>query len=277
MVGHKIIRNLLGKNSRVGLALGSGGAAGFAHIGVIKVLIENDIPIDFVAGSSAGAIVGAYYSLYKEVNSLEKLIIGMTKRQIISLFGLNSWRRSLISNDKFKKFLLEIFENKSFSDLKIPLAVTAVDLETSEEVVFRKGSLIDAIMASISVPGIFPIRRVNKKLLVDGGVLNPLPINIVKDMGADIVIGVDLSYPDNIKLSSFNPLIILGRTIDILMKQSMKLRNHNLKNTFIIRPEFHGNLHSFHIFNAKEYIKIGEKAARKRLPEIKKLVNRKCR
>lgn len=275
MAIHKLFRRLLGKKPRVGLALGAGGAAGFAHIGVIKVLIENDIPIDYVAGSSAGAIVGAYYSLYKEVNSLERLSTSMTKRQMLALFGFNSLRLSLISDEKFRNFLLEVLDRKKFSDLKVPLAVTAVDLETSEEVIFQKGDLIDAVMASISVPGIFPVKRVNNRVLVDGGILNPVPINVVKDMGAEVVIGIDLSYPDKVKLSSFNPIAVLWRTIDIFMKQSMDLRNRDMLNTVVIKPKFTGGVSSFNIFNAKEYIKIGEEAARKKLPEIKKIVSRK--
>ena len=268
---HKLIRKILGKRLKVGLALGGGGAAGFAHIGVIKVLMENDIPIDFVAGTSAGAIVGAYYSLYKEVNSLEKVVTELTKRQILGLFGLNRPSLSLFSENKFESFLTGLLDEKDFSDLKVPLAVTAVDLEKSEEVIFYKGNLVDAVMASISVPGIFPVKRISNRLLVDGGILNPVPISITKQMGADIVIAVDLSYPDKIKLKNLNSISVISRTLDIFMKQSMELRNKDLSHAVVIRPRFKENASSVNVFRAKEYIKIGEKATKEMLPEIKKL------
>jgi len=272
---HKFVKKIVRRKPRVGLALGSGGAAGFAHIGVIKVLVKNKIPIDYIAGSSAGAIVGAYYALNKEIDSLDKLMKDMKKRQMLSLFGLNKLSLSLISDRKLKRFLTDILSGKQFSDLKIPLAITAVDLENSEEVIFRKGSLIDAIMASISIPGLFPIKRINNRIMVDGGILNPTPIHVVKDMKPDIVIAVDLSYPDKTKLTSFNPISIFLRTISIFMGQSMKLRNADLKNTVVIKPQFPEKIHTINIFRAKEYIEIGEKAAREKLPEIKKLINKK--
>ena len=142
---------------KIGIALGSGGARGLAHIGILKVLEENNIPIDFIAGVSIGSIIGAYYALNKEIGSLNEKVTQLTKKDFIKLIDITSPKKALISGNKIKRFLKELVDNNSFSDLQIPLIIIATDMSTGKEVLIQKGKLGDAIRASISIPGIFPL------------------------------------------------------------------------------------------------------------------------
>ena len=146
---------------KIGLVLGSGGARGLDHIGVLKVLNENNIPIDFIAGTSAGSIIGAYYAINKEVSSLEPKIRKLTKKDLVKLIDFSLPKKALISGNKVKHFLGELINNKSFSDTKIPLIILTTDMCSGKEVKIKEGKLIDAIMASISIPGIFPPVKIN--------------------------------------------------------------------------------------------------------------------
>ena len=150
---------------KVGLALGSGGARGFAHIGVIKVLEENNIPIDCIAGTSIGAVAAAYYALNLNITGLEEMSLGFKKSKILSWIDLNNPAVSLVKGKKLRKFLLELFGNKTFKDTMIPLSIGATALEDGKRVVFREGRIVDAIIASSSIPGIFPVVRHNEKHL----------------------------------------------------------------------------------------------------------------
>jgi len=263
------------KNNRkkLGLALGSGGARGLAHIGVIKVLKENNIPIDYIVGSSMGAIIGAYYALNLEIDSLEKKALQLTKRDLVKLIDITSPKRALIAGNKVKNFIKNLIEDKSFSDTKIPLKIIATDLESGEEVIISRGKLIDAIRASISIPVLFPPIRLHKRLLVDGGIVNATPVDIVKEMGADIVIGVDLTIKGKVKLE--NPTIVetLMQSYEIYRTQSVKSNLYKVnKNLVVIKPNVAGKLNSFKFYNTQRFIDKGEGVTKKALPKIKRLL-----
>ncbi|HAS80805.1 MAG: phospholipase, patatin family protein [Candidatus Nomurabacteria bacterium GW2011_GWE1_32_28] len=179
------------QRKKVGLVLGSGGVRGFAHIGVIKKLLEHNIPIDYIAGSSIGAWVGAYYSLFKDVKNLEEYTLEKKREKFMS-FLEPTFSGGLIKGDKLEKLLNGWLNDADFKDLKIPLAIVATDLVTGEAVVFKKGKLATAVRASISVPTLFTPVRIDNKILVDGGLSNPVPDDVVRKMGADIVISVNL-------------------------------------------------------------------------------------
>lgn len=259
---------------KIGIALGSGGARGLAHIGVLKVLEENKIPIDYIAGVSIGSIAGAYYSLNKEINSLEKKVAQLTKKDLLKLIDLASPKKSLISGNKIKNFIKTLIKNKSFSDTKTPLKIIASDLCSGKEIIINKGKLADAIMASISIPGIFPPIEMNDKLLVDGGVVNPTPINVVKKMGAEVIIGVDLTMKHPIKLK--NPSIVetLIQSFEIIRTQAAKFNVNKVRNAVIISPNFSGKLDSYRFYETQRFIEEGERVARKALPKIKALIEK---
>ncbi|MFC1666223.1 patatin-like phospholipase family protein [Nanoarchaeota archaeon] len=173
---------------KIGLVLGGGGAKGFAHIGVLKFLEEKNIPIDYVAGTSIGAIIGALYCLGYSSFEIEKIAKTTKFKQ---LFDLTLPKKGLIKGEKIEIYLKHLFENKKFSDLKKPLFVVSTDIINFHEVIFNKGDLTKAVRASISIPGIFhPVPNKNK-ILVDGGVLNNLPIDVLQKK-ADSIIAVNL-------------------------------------------------------------------------------------
>lgn len=269
------IKWLFGKRKpkvKIGLALGSGGMWGLAHIGVLKVLEENNVPLDYIAGSSMGAIIGAYYALNPNVKELEEKTLDLTKWKLMKLVDIGIPKISLISGNKIRDFLEELIGDKSFSDTKIPLQIVATDLKSGEEIVIEKGRLVDAIMASISMPGIFPPVKLNNKLLIDGGVINPTPTNIVKEMGSDVVIGVDLTMRNNSEIRSLNIIQTLMRSYEILRTQSTKFNiNENDKNLLILEPDT-TKIRSFKFYEIQKYINEGERVTKEYLPKIKKLI-----
>jgi len=275
--GFKKIFEFLQRKRRlkVGLALGSGGLFGLSHIGVLKVLEENNIPIDYIAGSSMGAIIGAMYALNPDVKNLEKTAVSLTKKDLIKLLDLNIPKVSLIKGNKIRKFLEELIGDKFFSDTKIPLKIIATDLESGEEIIISKGKLVDAIMASISIPGIFPPIRSQKGLLVDGGLINPTPTNVVKEIGSDVVIAVDLTMRSKIKLENPNIFQILMRSYEILRTQSTKSNiDKNDENLLIIKPDI-TKLRKFKFHEIQKFIDEGERVAREALPKIEKLTKKR--
>jgi len=259
---------------KVGLALGSGGLRGLAHIGVLKVLTSEKIPIDFLAGSSAGAIVAAYFAVHGEIESFEKLVLRMTKVEFARLIDLGLPKKALIRGRKIKRFLNELFEKKSFSRLKIPLTIVATDLRTGREIQLKRGNVAEAVMASAALPGAFPPIAFKKYLLVDGGVVNPTPINALRKMRANILIGVDLTMAGKAPLRNPNVFEILLRSFDVLRTQTIKAKlSKNKKNLVIIKPHIKGSFNFLaQLSKRKALIKKGEKATKIALPKIKKLL-----
>jgi NTE family protein len=181
---------------RVGLALGGGGARGLAHIGVLEVLQEAEIPIDMIAGTSVGAAIGAIYAQGKDATLIENLAMGFNWRRMFSLVDLAFPRNGLIQGKKIADLLQLVMGGRiEFSDLKIPLVCVATDLSRCEEVVIDEGSVIDAVRASFSIPGIFTVFKHKGRYLVDGSLVNPVPVNVLKSKGMDFVIAVNV-IPD---------------------------------------------------------------------------------
>ena len=181
---------------KIGLALGSGAARGLAHIGVLEVLEKEGIPIDMIAGSSAGAVVGALYSQGKDASQIEKLVLELSWKKLAPLIDLSLPKTGFIRGKKIKDLLSSfIGGNIRFSDLKIPFACVATDIDTGEEIVIDHGSVPEAARASISIPAIFTVVRREDRYLVDGGLVNPVPVSVLKRMGADFIIAVNV-IPD---------------------------------------------------------------------------------
>jgi NTE family protein len=185
------------QKGKVGLALGGGAARGLAHIGVLEVLEKEDIPIDIIAGTSAGAAVGALYAQGKDISVIKSLALDLTHRKrLASLADLTLPRTGLIQGKKIKDQLeLVIGGNVEFSDLKVPLACVATDIVTGEEVIIDKGSVVEGVRASISIPALFTVVKREGRYLVDGGLVNPVPVSVLKQMGADFTIAVNV-IPD---------------------------------------------------------------------------------
>lgn len=175
---------------RLGLALGSGAARGLAHIGVLKVLEAEKIAIDCISGTSIGAFIGALYAAGTPIERMEEVARNVDWRQLARLIGPTLPTTSLLDGRKVARFISELLPVCSFEELRIPLAVTATDVETGELVVICKGGLEEALRAALAFPGIFPPVQVGQRFLVDGGLINPVPIDVARTLGATQVIGV---------------------------------------------------------------------------------------
>lgn len=180
-------------NRKIGLALGSGGLRGFAMFPIIKRLKEHKISITAVSGSSIGALIGAYYGLHGEIDSLFRISSALTKTDYLKMADPNKPTKSLFKGEKLKAFLQDkYFGDKTFADTHIPLIICAVDINTNEPVYFRQGLLIDAVMASISIPGVFSPYRVGRHYCIDGGVLDPVPVKPLLDLNLEKILAVNL-------------------------------------------------------------------------------------
>lgn len=256
-------------DKKIGLALGSGGARGLAHIGVLKVLIRNKIPIDCISGSSIGAMIGALYAVSTNVAEIEHIATTADWKLFLSLLDPGT-SKGLFRGDKIRKFLIRFIGDMEFKDLKIPLTISATNFSTGEQVVLDKGNLLEAIMASISVPLIFQPVKMNGQSLVDGGLSMPVPITPLKKNGATSVIAVNL---DGDYFSHKKSRLNTGETA----LQTIKLLRYHLADRdskdadIIIVPEV-GEIRDFNFFSSDKSIKAGEKATRKVLPKIKELL-----
>ena len=259
---------------KVGLALGSGGARGFAHIGIINILEENKIPIDYVSGTSIGSVIAAYYALNLNLDNLKKVSLDFKTKDIWkTLIDLNNPNISLIKGKKLKKFWGQFFGNKTFRDTKIPLAIGATNLSDGSKVVFTKGKILDAVIASSTLPGIFPPSKIGNKFLIDGGIADGLPIDLVKKLGANVVIGVDLYSVNKSTIKSTNTFDTMQRTYNILLSKLSEYHEHEYKkNIVVLRPNTGQGVQLFAFDRVKQNIKIGEDEAKKHLMKIKRLV-----
>jgi NTE family protein len=175
---------------RVGLALGSGSARGWAHVGVIRALEQAGVRPDVVCGTSVGALVGAAYAA-GELDRFERWVLGLGVRDVVSFMDV-SLRNGLFKGRRLMEFLRRHFADRPVEDLPTPFAAVATALQTGAEVWLRRGSTLDAVRASIALPGLFaPVLR-GDTVLVDGGLVNPVPVSLARAMGADVVIAVDL-------------------------------------------------------------------------------------
>ncbi len=263
------------KKKKIGLALGSGGFRGFAHIGVIKVLQKENIPIDYIAGTSIGSLVGAYLSLYGEVDSLLDKIKSLGKRNIFQFID-KSAISGLLSQHKIAKHLDPIFAKDTFTETKIPLQIMATNLRNGKLKIFDRGSLKLAVQASCAVPLIFnPVKR-NKELLVDGALCEPLAIEPLRQMGADKVISVNLYHKNEFTDKRFNLAHTALRSVRILLYNYSQIKAKEAEidiNPDISKQVIKAGLKT--VFSkqlALEAIKIGERAAEKNLRAIKKIL-----
>jgi NTE family protein len=180
----------VGTGTKIGLTLSSGVALGLAHIGVLKALEEEGIPVDMISGTSIGALVGAWYAKEGDAATLEEIASEINWKEEALLVDLNialMWK-GLIQGQKIKSLLIQLIGDVEFKDLKIPFAAIATDAQSMEEIVIDEGSVIEALRASISIPAIFTPAKWQGRFLIDGGIVNPMPVDVVRKMGADKVI-----------------------------------------------------------------------------------------
>ncbi|MDD7318287.1 MAG: patatin-like phospholipase family protein [Prevotella sp.] len=261
-----------GERLKVGLVLGGGGAKGATEVGVLKVIDEIGVPIDYIAGTSIGAIIGGLYSS------------GYSVEQLDSLFRNEKWG-ALFTNGSVLERLEDMVEYKdsmNFDELPIPFRCVATDIKNREEVVLKSGRLAQAMRASMAIPGAFKPVKIGGRVLVDGGMLNNLPVDVVRDMGADIVIAIDLTQKKHkTREFSLNKTLGIGGLLDWLVSRpDWKKHNENRKLADIyINPNLEG--YSASDFGRKDISRMLEigmetgNAFRKDLEEVKRRVMRK--
>lgn len=283
--------------SEIVLALGAGGIKGIAHIGVLKVLERENIKIKAVAGTSAGGIVGA--AIAAGLTSVE--IEAFSKK--VTKIGNNLFHRSssdapsILGLSGLAEALTSLLQDKTFENSIIPFACTAVDQDTSQEIILNKGKLIDAVLATIAIPGVFPPRRIHGHLLVDGAILDPVPVTLARwlmpaypvvavcltpspehwaELG-HIKIKPPIAIPDSIlnqfyKLRLAQAFQIFTNSMDISARMLSELRLMEDKPDILIRP----NVDNFGLLDSadpSELIELGEIAAEAALPDIKRVTS----
>jgi len=263
---------------KVGVALSSGAARGAAHVGVLAILEKRGIPIDMIAGTSIGAIVGAFYAAGKDISQIERAVMSLNRRQMMSLADLTIPTRGFIKGKKITGWLRSVIGDIDFEGLKIPFACVATDINTCREVVIQQGSVVEAVRASVSMPVIFTPAKWQGQYLVDGALVNPVPVRILREMGADLVIAVNVvpyigdrvqkAEAKNLKSPKEpNILSVLIRMIYIMGYQAALagLREADI----VVAPSVaHIRPDSFN--RARECIIQGERAAQRAVLEIRK-------
>jgi NTE family protein len=245
-----------------------------AHIGVLEVLEREGIPIDMIAGTSAGAAIGALYAQGKPAHEIKKLATEIGWVQFFSLVDLALPRSGFIEGTKIKELLKSVIGDIDFKDLSIPMACVATDIESGEEVVINQGPVLEGVRASISVPVIFTAVKREDRYLVDGGLVNPVPVSTVREMGADFVIAVNVVPPMGVK-SRRKPKKPKKPGMFHVMLQSIYIASYAMVKTdlekadVVIEPQLpnigYGDFH-----RTRECIEQGELAALTSIADIKK-------
>jgi NTE family protein len=186
----RVARELTGL--RVGLALGAGSVMGFTHFGVLRTFETLGVPLDAIAGTSVGAAAGALTALGHDADAASDIFLECAR----TLFRPTVSSKGILSNRALHRFLRRVTPEDRIEELAVPFAAVAADLATQREIVFKRGLVHQAVLASISIPGIYPALRMGKYTVVDGAVLNPVPTNVVEDLGADVVVAVRLTSAD---------------------------------------------------------------------------------
>jgi NTE family protein len=250
-----------GERPKVGLALGGGFARGIAHIGVLRVLEENEIPIDFIAGTSVGALIAATYASGTSLDEMERQ--GNATR--FSDFG--RWtlsRMGMASNERLEHFLHKFTPAQYFSQMKIPLSIVAADLLTGESVHFTDGEIGPALRASCAYPGLFLPVEYRDRVLVDGFLTETVPAEAARDLGAELVIGVHLE-PGLLKSKPRNTIEVISRSFSIIQTTARQLWHNDVD--ILIEPEVH-HIQWDEFVKTPQLVAAGEAATRAVVPKI---------
>ncbi len=265
------------KKIKVGLALGCGGWRGLAHIGVIKSLLKYNIPIDIITGSSTGALMGGFFAATNDIERVEQVMTEIQSSQVWSVFRDMSLRKSgLITGQRYQEMIRKQIGQVNIEDLERKFAVLAVDYRSGKRVVLDSGDLATAIHASSAVPFIFQPVKIGQHQLIDGAVKTPVPVLLAKNMGADVVIAVNL-YKNIFPLSNgkHSPIQVLVRTTQLFVYQLAK-QNCALADLTIwpdiVEPQKYSIFGN--IVKNKAVTSTGELATDQQIEKIKQLIGR---
>jgi len=255
------------KPARVAVVLGAGASRGFAHIGVLKILESNGIPVHMIVGTSAGSFVGSLYAYGYNAFQLQKMALSIEKSDIVDMTIPDN---GFIKGDKLEEYVNSLLKNTPIEKLRIPFYAVATSLPDGQEVIFGKGNAGKAVRASCSIPGVFRPARIGEKVYVDGGVVSPVAVDAAKRYGADIVIAVDIaSDPDTSPPEGTINTIL--QAINIMY--SRLSASQTAKADIVIKPKV-GYIGSDEFEKRHEAIMEGEKAALAALPAIQGIISR---
>jgi NTE family protein len=255
---------------KIGLVLGGGGARGFAHIGVMRVLEQEKIPIDVIVGTSVGSLIGALYADTGSVLDCEYHALTITQDDLFDYGALSLMSGGFVKGEKLERFLERHLKNKSIEAMAVPFAAVAVDLRTGGTAVLDRGSAAQAVHASAAIPGVFVPVEMNGRTYVDGGVTNPVPVDVARRKGADVVIAV--AIPAAIPAQTpRNPVSVVYHAISIMAAEIGRLRLADAD--VAITPEV-GDVAYDDFSRKKELIDAGTRAAKAALPAIRAAIER---
>jgi NTE family protein len=258
------------RRPKVALVLGGGAARGFAHVGVIRALERQKIPIDLIVGTNTGSLFGAIYADRKSASELERTALVLEERDIFDYNFINP-TQGFVRGDRLEEFVAKNLSIDDIERLKIPFAAVATDLQKGEVVALQSGSVARAVRASNAIPGIFSPVAYQGKLLADGGVLDNVPVDVARKMGADIVIAVDLG--DGMQEAQVNNIfdaIVQSLYLAARQNSEAKLKQADV----VIRPKL-ANAGLMDFSRKKELLALGVQAAEQALPEIRKKLGAK--
>ncbi len=262
-----VIQQVQQKPVKVAVVLGAGASRGFAHIGVLKVLESNNIPINLVVGTSAGSFVGSLYAYGYNAFQLQKMAIDLQKSDIVDLCIPDN---GFIMGELLEAYVNRTVKNTPMEKLRIPFYAVATNIQNGQEIIFGSGNTGAAVRASCTIPGIFRPVRIGTHMYVDGGVVSPVAVDAARKMGADVVIAVDISSDIDTALPESTMDTIL-QSINIMYSKISYMQL--LKADVVIRPKV-GRIGSGDFDKRHEAILEGEKAALESLPRIREIIGR---
>lgn len=255
------------KKPIIALVLGSGGARGYAHIGAIEILEKNNIHPDFIVGTSAGSIVGSLYASGKNSSELREIALNLKANDVRDV---TLDRKGFFEGKKVEDFINKEVNNTPLQSLKIPMYVIATELKEGKKVVFNYGNTGQAVRASVAIPSMFIPTKIGDDEYVDGGLVSPVPVDVAKKLGADIVIAVDiLAQPVHTETSNIWGLF--NQNINIMQKH---LAQEELKSAdIVIQPDLREKVHIFDVSGREITMLAGQNATQKILPELRKIID----
>jgi NTE family protein len=278
----------------ISLALGGGGSKGSAHLGVLRVLEQENIRIGAVAGSSMGGLIGAVYLAGNSPSAVAERLAGLEQKQLFKRG--RDVTNALMGLDGVYQLLHDVIGDRTFADLPVPFAVTAVDLKTGQEIILSEGSLVEAVLATIAIPGMFPTRKMNGYELIDGGISNPVPVAVARSLAPHLPVIAsvltrapepDREIPMTQALGS-QPLLdriaqfrlaqawnVFTRAITISGKLLAELRMGIEKPDLIIRPDV-DHIGIMDVVDVHELVTYGEQAAQQAMPELRAILRKRA-
>ncbi|WP_407061084.1 patatin-like phospholipase family protein [Acinetobacter faecalis] len=255
------------KKPIIALVLGSGGARGYAHIGAIEILEKNNIHPDFIVGTSAGSIVGSLYASGKNSSELREIALNLKANDVRDV---TLDKKGFFEGKKVEDFINKEVNNTPLQSLKIPIYVIATELKEGKKVVFNYGNTGQAVRASVAIPSMFIPTKIGDDEYVDGGLVSPVPVDVAKKLGADIVIAVDiLAQPVHTETSNIWGLF--NQNINIMQKH---LAQEELKGAdIVIQPDLREKVHIFDVSGREITMLAGQNATQKILPELRKIID----